>query len=389
LPDVNSPVPVLELLVSTAVGGGPTHVFDLVTRLPSDEFGVLVAGPADGPFFRRFAEAGIETHPLPVDGLNPWTLLRLVRLVRSRRVKLLHSHGKGAGLYARLAGRLTGVPVVHTFHGIHFQDYSPLARRLYLGLERRLSGMTRRVINVSRSQEAEGLRLALFTPEQSVVVINGIDARSVAATAGRAPVGRSALGLGLEDTVIGTVARFDPVKRLPLLVAAVERLAARFPRLKLVLVGGGQEERRLRRVVAERGLSGHVVFTGVVESAARCFPAWDAYVSASSQEGLPLTLLEAMACGLPVVATDIPGHREVVVEGVTGLLARPEDPEDLAEKIRAFLNDPEMRRRLGEAGRDRVREVFPLESTVRAIADVYRMALRTSKCLDFSTRSGL
>jgi glycosyltransferase involved in cell wall biosynthesis len=365
------PTRVLQLLVSTAVGGGPTHVFGVATRLPTDEFAVLVAGPDDGPFFRRFMAAGIETHALTLNRLNPLTLVRLVRLVRSRGVKLIHSHGKGAGLYGRLAGGLTGVPVVHTFHGIHF-DYWPPLRRLYLGLERALSRRTRMVINVSREQEAEGLRLALFTPAQSTVVVNGIDADGVVAAAAVAAVGRSALGLGPGDLVMGTVARFDPVKRLPLLIGAVEALAVRFPEVKLVLVGGGDEEGRLRRIVMQRGLESRVVFAGVVESAARCFSGWDLYVSASSREGLPLALLEAMACGLPVVATDVPGHREVVVDGVTGLLASAEDAGDLTEKIRMLLEDPTLRRRLGEAARDRAREAFSLDATVRGITGVYR-----------------
>lgn len=205
--DLPRPVRVLELLVSTAVGGGPKHVFDLVTRL-SPELSPIVAAPPDGPFFERFRKAGIETHALALDRLSPWTLAQMLRVAREREVGLIHSHGKGAGLYGRLAGRLLGIPAIHTFHGLHYQDYSPTGRCLYLGLE-------------------------------------------------------------LDNLVVGSVARFDPVKGLEVLLEAVRRLQARLPRLRLVLVGDGPEMPRLSRLAGDLGLGSAVTFAGVVEDAAR------------------------------------------------------------------------------------------------------------------------
>jgi len=151
-------VPVLHVVVSTEPGGGPQHVLAAAVGLRAHGWRPMVAGPAGGALVERFRGAGIETFPLASDGLSPLTLRRLVALVRRHGVRLLHSHGKGAGVHARLASRLTGVPVVHTLHGIHYERYPPPVRAAYLALERRLSRWTRVVINVSRAQEADWRR---------------------------------------------------------------------------------------------------------------------------------------------------------------------------------------------------------------------------------------
>lgn len=364
---------VLQLLVSTALGGGPRQVWDLVRRLPREEFEIVVAGPRDGVFFGRFQGLGIETLELPVNRLGPPALIGTIRLLRERKIDLVHSHGKGAGLHGRLAARWVGIPAVHTFHGIHYR-YPPPLGALYLALERWLGRRSHTVINVSTSQEAEALRLGLVPPGRSVTIVNGIDVAELDASLARGVPGREKLGLGRDDLVLGCVARFDPVKRLDVLVRAVARLAAREPRLRLVLVGGGGEEARIRRLVAEAGLGERVVFTGWLEEAARVYPALDLYVSASLKEGLPLSLVEAMGTRLPVVATDVPGHRDVVVDGETGVLVPLEDPEALATATLLLLADPERRRRLGEAGRARVLREFTLDATVRKTAEVYRRA---------------
>jgi len=188
------------------------------------------------------------------------------------------------------------------------------------------------------------------------------------------PIRRESLGLTAADVVIGCINRFDPVKRIELLVETLRRLRARFPRLVLVLVGGGVEQQRIRRLVFERGVSEQVIFTGFLESPARILPMLDLYVASSRKEGLPPSMLEAMAAGLAVVATDVPGHRDLVVPGETGLLVTPEDPAALADAIAASLTDPARRKSLGQAGRERVHQEFSIRAMVDATAAAYRRA---------------
>ena len=373
------PIRVLHLLVTTGPGGGPKHVYDLVRHLRRDEFEVMVAAPRDGVFFERFQDLGVAVVELPLSRLGARHLILTMRLCREHRIDIVHTHGKGPGLYGRLAARALGVPAVHTFHGIHYSSYSRLSQRLYLVLERRLSSLTHAIINVSRSQEAEGLALRLFRAEQSVVVVNGIDVDEMDRAIKQSPVRRESLGLTDEDFVLGCVSRWDPVKRIEVLVHAVRRLASRIPRLALLLVGGGGEEARIRRLVADTGLQDRVIFTGFLGNPARVYGLLDLYVATSLKEGLPLAPLEAMSAGLAIVATDVPGHRDVIVRGQTGLLVPPEDSAALAEAVTALAADPERRRRMGAAGRQRVLDHFALQSTVARTADVYRGARFASR----------
>ena len=369
------PPRVLQFLVTTSPGGGPKQVFDLVRHLPRDEFEVMVAAPRDGIFFDRFRDLGLPVVELPLSRLGVRHLPLAVRLIRRHRIDIVHTHGKGPGLYGRLAARALGVPAVHTFHGIHYTNYPRLGQSLYLALERRLSRLTHTVINVSRSQEAEGLALRLFRPDQSVVVVNGIDMDELDCALAESPVRREMLGLGAHDFVLGCVSRWDPVKRFEILLDAVRRLSTRIPRLVLLLVGGGGEEARIRRIVAETRLRDHVIFTGFLDNPARVYGILDVYVATSLKEGLPLAPLEAMCARLPIIATDVPGHRDVIVHERTGLLVPPENSAALATAIAQLEADPARRRVMGAAGRQRVLDDFGIRSMADRTAGVYRAAL--------------
>jgi glycosyltransferase involved in cell wall biosynthesis len=368
------PIRVLELLVTTSPGGGPRHVWDLARHLPRDEFELLVGAPRDGIFFERFRELGVEVVEFPRRRLGA-PHFHLTRGAISRvRVDVVHTHGKGPGFYGRAIARWMGVPAIHTFHGLHYAGYSRINQYLYLALERRLARWSHTIINVSRSEHLEGLGLRLFRPEQSVVVVNGVDVEDTERALLDSPIRRESLGLTAADVVIGCIGRFDRVKRTELLVDALGRLRTRWPRLVLVLVGDGGEQPRIRELVRAAGLSEQVIFTGFLENPQRIHAALDLYVAASRKEGLPLSVLEAMAAGLAVVATDVPGHRDVVVPGETGLLVVPDDPAALAAAVAALLTDPARRKSLGQAGRERVRQKFGIRAMVDATAAAYRRA---------------
>jgi glycosyltransferase involved in cell wall biosynthesis len=359
--------PVLELLVSTQPGGGPQHVLALAAWLRAKGWRCLVAGPRDGALFDRFVASGVETLALGTNRLSPGTLLRVCRLVRERRVSLIHSHGKGAGLYGRLAARVCGVPAVHTLHGIHFEGYGAARRMAYLALERRLARWTAVVINVSRAQEAEGLALGLFDRRQSRVVVNGVDVGRLVASALDRWDARQELGLPPSGPVVGCAARFDRVKRLDTLLRAVALATDRA--LRVVLVGRGAEERALRKLAWTLGLGARAVFPGEVVDAARLFPAFDVYAAPSAKEGMPLGVLEAMALGVPVLASDIPAHRETLGAASSGLV--PGTAEAFAAALGGLLADPEARRALGAEQRTRARSEFDVRQMLAGVEAIY------------------
>jgi glycosyltransferase involved in cell wall biosynthesis len=362
---------VLELLTATSPGGGPRQVFDLVRHLPRDAFDVTIAGPMDQRFAADLRGLGLELAAVAVDTLRafPRTLRAVQRLVHDTRADVVHSHGKGAGLYGRLAAWLVGVPSVHTFHGIHYEGYSRIGQRLYLELERRLAGVTHTIINVSKSQNEEALRLGLTVPEHSEVIVNGIDVDEFAA---RPASDKAALGLTPGKQAVGYVARFDPVKRHDVLLKAFELVVKRNPNVELLLAGEGPEKARINELAGRLNI--RVVMPGTIDRRMNAYTSCDLYVASSSKEGLPLAPLEAMASGLAVVATKVPGNQDVVDDGKTGILVPRDDPAELANAIGSLLEDSVLRARMGQAGRDRVRSEFNIDSMVRMTADVYRRA---------------
>jgi len=369
---VAAPLRILELLVSTDLGGGPAQVHELVTRLPRPEFAVTVAGPPGGPYGGIFAGSGARFAGIRTDRVGLRPLLDVLRLIRQERVDIVHSHGKGAGLYGRLAARRAGIPSVHTFHGIHHAEYPLGLGRAYLVLERRLARMTQAIVHVSESQAREAVALGLAPSDRSHVIVNGIDAARVAAAAMTRAAARQSLGLEPDALMLGTIARFDRVKALDALLCAFAVVAATQPAARLLLVGDGPQAPRLRALAASLGVEERVRFPGFLADACRLLPALDLYISASRKEGLPLALLEAMACGLPVVATRVPGHVDVIEHGATGLLAAPDDPQALGLAMGDLLADPARRSTMGQAGRRRVEERFAASRMAAETADLYR-----------------
>jgi glycosyltransferase involved in cell wall biosynthesis len=370
------PLRVLELIVSTGLGGGPALVRELVGHLAPAEFAVTVAGPSDGPYARIFGEGGTPFVEIATDQLGIRPLTAVLRLVRTGKIDLVHSHGKGAGLYGRLAARRAGVPAIHTFHGIHYAGYPAGLDRLYLALERRLARMTEAVVYVSQSEARDAAVLGLAPRGRTHVIVNGIDVRRIALAATPRPAARKALGLEPDALVVGTVARFDPVKALDVLLRGFAALAAIQPTARLVLIGDGPEARRLRALAGSLGIDAQVRFAGVAADASRLLPALDLYASASRREGLPLALLEAMACGLPVAATRVSGHVDVVEDGVTGVLVPPDDPAALGRAMDALVANPARREVMGQAGRRRAEECFAASRMAAETANLYRVAAR-------------
>jgi glycosyltransferase involved in cell wall biosynthesis len=336
-------------------------VLSLSSRLRDHGFAPVVAGPAGGTLAAVFRDAGVEVIDVPTDRLTPGAIGRLVQVIRARGIRLVHTHGKGAGLHGRLAARAVGIPAVHTFHGIHFEGYAAPKRATYLALERALARLTAAIVCVSAAEHAEAVRLGVLSAGRGRVVPNGVDIAAVEAGALDRGAARQALGLTADGRYVGAVARLDPVKGLDVLVQAI----AQVPGSGLVLIGAGPERARLASLAGAH----RVRFAGEIVGAARLLRAFDACVTASAKEGMPLGVLEAMALGQPVVASDIPAHREVLGEDYPGLSAR--SPEAFARVITRVIGEPGLAEALGARNRLRAND-FDLERMVEGTVKIYR-----------------
>jgi glycosyltransferase involved in cell wall biosynthesis len=371
-----SPLPILELNVTSALGGGPKAMADLVGGLARDRFAPVAVTPDDGPYFAQYRALGVPVLDLPMRAFRPGTLAGIVAGVRRHRVRLIHSHGKGAGLYGRLAAALTRVPAVHTFHGLHHRRHGRLGQHAYLALERLLARLTTAFVHVSSSEMEEAIGLGVSLASRAVVIPNGVDCDEIDRIRASSAAERAVAGLAGASAVVGYVARISPQKGLEDFARAMRLVADAVPGARFVLVGDapkGDEAARQRFVelVGALGLDGRLLMLGYRSDAIALMKTFDVYVSTALWEGLPITLLEAMACRRPIVATDVGGNRDVVVDGDSGFLVPVRNPDALAGRVRQLLEDPALRRRLGEAGRRRVEDRFSIGHMVARTSELY------------------
>ena len=284
---------------------------------------------------------------------------RLERVFRQRAFDVVHTHCAKAGAVGRLAAHRAGMPrIVHTFHGFPFHEFQSAPRRLaYVSIERRLGRITDVALCVGNAVAAEAIRRELIAPQRVRtigVAVDGPD-RARASMSARLPQARErarlALGLPADATVVGTVGRLTYQKAPEDFLAAMAAL--RRPGVIGVWVGGGELAERIGRR-AQRLPGSRVIMAGERADVLGLLPAFDVFALPSRYEGLPTVVVEAMICGVPVVATAVNAVPDLVIPGETGLLVPPGRPGQLAAAIRYLLDAPELAARMAAAARARL-----------------------------------
>lgn len=373
---------VAEILEATT-GGTRTHMRLLLSHIDRSRFEVeLICADRRNPEFRAdiaaFRSRGIPVHVIdmvrtvhPVRDVRSY--LGLSRCLRQRRFDLVHTHSSKAGFLGRIAARRARVPaVVHTPHAFAFQDpRRRAAGRLYLAAERLAGRVTDRLICVSPSEREAALAYGVVRPERAQVVLNGVDLEE-AARDGRPDVGlRRELGLDERGLVVGTVAEFRPQKGLCAWIEAAREVLARRDDVRFLIVGSGPARARVTRLVAQAGIGERCLVVQPTRPIWRYYALMDLFVLTSLWEGLPYGVIEAMACGKPVVATDVPGTRDAVRHGVSGLLVPAGDVGAVAGAIERLLDRPDERGRMGREGRVLAQRQFEIHDQVRRLEAVY------------------
>jgi L-malate glycosyltransferase len=363
------PIRVMHVVLSLSPGGAERLVIDLSRRLhPVVPTSICCLDDAGA-----WAD-DVRADGIPVDvlarqpGFHPGLGLRIADLAGRYEAGIVHCHQYSPFVYATIAGlRRPSLCIVYTEHG-RLTDAPPSRKRAAVN---RVLGRRCDVI-IAVSRELRGHMLAEgFSSSRVQVIHNGVEPGAVVTSADAARA-KQALGLPEDAWVVGTIARFDPVKQLDILIDAFAAVARAVPEARLVMVGGGPEGQRLEGLVGERGLTDLVVFTGVRRGARALMPGFDVYVNTSVSEGISLTLLEAMAASRPVVATRVGGTPEVIADGSTGLLVPANDVQSVVEAIISLRQDAAKRMSLGAAARTRVIEHFSLDRMARDYLAAYR-----------------
>jgi len=357
----------MQLVLSLSPGGTERLVIEIVRALSQRIDSIVCCLDQPGAWAPELVAMGVPVLSLSREpGFHPALALRLARVLKERDIDILHCHHYSPYVYGLLASVLMpNVQLVFTEHG-RLSDAAPSRKRRLVNpfLSRWPGTLCAVSADLKNHMVAEG-----FPARRVGVTYNGIDPgrRPTAEQRGAA---RRSLGLPDGAFVVGTVGRLDPVKNLHLLLQSHAVLVSKHPQVRSVIVGDGAERAALEAHAHRLGVTNSITFAGYRADVRALMPAFDVYVNTSSYEGVSLTILEAMATALPVVATRVGGNPEVVIDHETGLLV-PGIARALADAVGGLVHDERRRRRLGDAGRFRVKRHFSMARMVEDYADVY------------------
>jgi len=373
-----APAKVLHVVTKFTDGAGGNTLMS-VLGADRSRYDVWVASAPGGPLWERAEEHGVSTRKLarlreyvsPADDAR--VLVELVRLIRRERFSIVHTHSSKAGFLGRVAAWLCRTPViVHTIHGFSFHPFMSRRRRLfYMTLERTVRPMTDEFVAVAPAVAREAVERALAPPGAIRVAPSAVELDKIATASD--PAVKQELGVPPDAPLIGTVGRLDAQKAPLDFVRMAALVAATVPRARFAMVGKGPLLEQAKAEADRLGVP--VIFTGFRSDAPRVAACFDVYVVSSLYEGLGRALTEAVASGRPVVATAVNGVVDLIEPASTGLLVRPGDPEALAANVRWLLDHPDEARRMGEAGRERVRQLFAPERMCAVIEEIYARLL--------------
>lgn len=350
-------------------GGAQAYVRELVPGLVG-EFDVTVAAYGPGPLGEAVSERGATFVALrhvrrPLSPRDLLGIVELWRLCRRLRPDLVHLNSSKAGVLGRVAAWLARVPVrLFTAHGWAFKATGGRSATVYRWADRLVAPLTTTVICVSETELRAGLEARVCRRGRSVVIRNGVELGQVAAHGERSQVAVVSVGRLAEPKDFATLVRATSMPQpVP---------------FSLEILGDGPDRHSLEELADALGVAGRVRFLGEVNDVAARLLRADVFVLSSSSEGLPISVLEAMATGLPVVATAVGGLPELVEDGITGFLVPPGDHAALGAAIAELVGEPERRARMGAAGRARAEAQFSIDACRSAHLELYRRLLASA-----------
>lgn len=388
-------VRVLRIQSRICIGGPALNTLLVSSGLPQDTFTVLTVGGRlldDERSMEPFAwDRGAAMHLLEEMGRSiHWAddlraLRKLVKLMRLYRPHIVHTHTAKAGALGRVAAFLARVPVrMHTFHGHVFHGYfSPLKSKAAVAIERVLAALSHAIIAISPRQYQDLVKVYGAVPAKKCHVVRlGFELDKMAG--GTRGVFRRQWGLSDDTKLVGILARLVPIKNHQLLIEAIGCWHRRYPEIgpdqvRFLIIGDGELRPQLEQRVAEVGLQPWVLFTGWQRDTPSIYADLDLNVLVSKNEGTPVTLIEGLACGIPILSTDVGGIRDFADDGCGTIVPADITPAALAEALAQFLAEPARLLRLAPAVQANIRETFHVNRLVKDIGSLYSQLLQARR----------
>jgi len=375
-------VNLLYVITKLELGGAQKQLLSLITRLDKERFNIFLFTAQDGLLIKEASSiTGLTIKKSrylerPINPLKDLlALIEIYKFIKKNNIDIVHTHSSKAGILGRFVARLAKVKfIIHTVHGWSFNDYQPLfMRSVFIGLERLSARFTHKLIVVSYYDRKKGLKNRIAREDKYRLIRYGIEYTEF--ISGDQKI-KEEFGINSTDLIVGMISCFKPQKspqdfiKLSFLVNRI------LPNVKFLLVGDGILRNQVKKLINKFQLQNKVILTGWRRDIPRILSAIDVFVLTSLWEGLPISVLEAIAFSKPVVATNTGGIEEIVVEGKNGFLVQPRDIKSLSERLTVLLRNESLRKDMGQNAKGLFDFNFSVENMVQNNQDLYENLIR-------------
>jgi len=360
---------ILHIIAGLWVGGAERGLVNLIRHANNDIFEHIIIAFEDGELKQDFLNLGIEPIILrKKEGHHLRFIFQIVRKFKQLKPNIVHCRNAlPAVIYGGTATKMASLPLVVSIHGhTNFLKNNFRAKLYY-----RIQNCSDRVITVSNSIKNHLITSGGINLDKITVIHNGIDLTRIKPISSSRESKKMELGLSHSDLIVGCVGNLRPVKGHKYLIQSMPLILKKFSNVQFVLVGDGALRAELERLASEFNVKDKVIFLGYRKDVSELMPIFDIFVSPSLSEGLSNVILEAMVAKKPVVATNVGGNPEVIEDGKTGILVRPNDPQALGKALITLLDDKRKRWEMGTQGFLRVKQEFCLDKAVKKYEQVY------------------
>lgn len=379
-------IKIIHIQLFPLMSGVQKVSFDELSNLDSNLFERIVICKSEGEFTRRLQEIGVRVYLVPelrreISPVNDFfAFLHLRAFLTKELPDIVHTHSSKTGFLGRLAARAANVrSVVHTVHGYSFASQTnPILRFIFMCMERIAAFACDKIVVLNLVDANISTKILRISNNKLIMIPNGVDANVYSPPTAELRRRLRMNIFGISDNshcIIGMVGRLSVQKNPHCFLRAALALAEQYPNTSFVLIGDGELRSEMEYVISGSAHSDRVSIIGWREDIADVLRALDVMVLPSRWEGMPLAILESMAVGVPVIASDIPGNNNLVCDGVNGRLFPSNDAVALAQSIEEFINDPQMRWRYSEEARAKVLVHYSLINRMQEILTIYKTCL--------------
>ena len=371
-------IKVCIIVTKLELGGAQKVAIDLCKKTDKDKFeffmicgmGGILDDETSGVIKVYFVKDLIrEINPLK----DFKAFIEIYKIFKKEKPDIVHTHSSKAGILGRITAFAAGIKtIIHTIHGFPFNDtQSFFKKNLYITLEKLCAAVSMVLIPVSTENIKKGLSYKIGKEKQYRYIRLGIDIENFK-NLNHAPLLKKELGLEETDKIVTTIGPFKPQKNLADFIKAANIVLKKDSSFKFIITGDGEGRPELERLIATYGLENRVILLGWRRDISNILNSSDFFAMTSLWEGLPISTIEAMACGLIPVVNDVDGQREIVKDGVNGFLVKPYVPEDIAAKILFLAKNPEIKDKMSKNAKETIDETFGIDYMIKQHENLYR-----------------